>query len=122
MERRVSAPGRLTVGGCFREVRIKLTRNALPVDVASGSCPEVRLWDITLLAKSYCSTCLRSRFLGSFTDHFDGLPTNRQSGLLSRRQPDDACSQRNYSGEVAPVWLMRVIAVSQVPWMAVGER
>jgi hypothetical protein len=50
------------------------------------------------------------------------MPTNRQSGLLSRRQPDAACSQRNYSGEVAPVWLMRVIAVSQIPWMAAGER
>src|SRR6516165_5620902 len=23
------------------------TYNALPVDVASGSCPEVRLWDVT---------------------------------------------------------------------------
>ena len=53
--------------------------------------------------------------------HKAEMPTNRQSGLLSRRQPDAACSQRNYSGEVAPVWLMRVIAVSQVPWMAVGE-
>ena len=26
---------------------VTLTYNALPVDVASGSCPEVRLWDVT---------------------------------------------------------------------------
>jgi len=44
---------------------------------------EVGLWDITLLAKSYCGTYPRSRFLGSFTDHFDGLPTIRTCGLLS---------------------------------------
>ena len=61
----------------------QLPYNALPVDVASGSCPEVGLWDITLLAKSYCCTCPRSRFLGSFTDHFDGLPTNRQTGFVN---------------------------------------
>ena len=58
---------------------LNLPYNAPPVDVASGSCPEVGLWDITLLAKPYCSTCPRSRFLGSFTDHFDGLPTIRPS-------------------------------------------
>ena len=26
---------------------VKLTYNALPVDLASGSCPEVSLWDVT---------------------------------------------------------------------------
>ena len=52
-----------------------------PNDEQTGSCsgPEVWLWDITLLAKSYWGTCPRSRFLGSFTDHFDGLPTFRPS-------------------------------------------
>jgi len=40
--------------------------NVLPVDVASGSCPEVSLWDITLLAKSYRGTYPRSRFLANF--------------------------------------------------------
>jgi len=62
---------------------IKLTYNALPVVVASGSCPEVSFWSIALLARSLCGTCPRSRFLGSFTDHFDGLPTNRQSGFVN---------------------------------------
>jgi hypothetical protein len=33
---------------------VKLTYNALPVDVASGSCPEVWFWSITLLARSLC--------------------------------------------------------------------
>jgi len=61
--------------------------NALPVDVASGSCPEVRFWSITLLARSLCGTCPRSRFLGSFKDHFDALPTIRPNGFASDRRP-----------------------------------
>jgi len=52
------------------------------------SCPEVSLWDITLSAKSYCGTCPRSRFLGSFTDHFDGLPTTRPSRLVPGHADD----------------------------------
>src|SRR5215469_13324576 len=70
-----------TARACWHH--LNLTCNALPVDVASGSCPEVRFWSITLLARSLCSTCPRSRFLGSFTDHFDGLPTSRTGGPLS---------------------------------------
>ena len=62
---------------------VKLTRNAPPVDVASGSCPEVRFWSITEFGRYCCGTCPRSRFLGSFTDHFDGLPTSRSCGLGS---------------------------------------
>src|SRR5215469_8835101 len=63
---------------------------ALPATLATPaarahipSLPEVRLWDIALLAKSYCGTCPRTGVLGSFTDHFDGLPTNRQSGFVN---------------------------------------
>src|SRR5215831_13652732 len=77
--RAVSRVGRAEVISVRIRVTVNLTYNALPVDVASGSCPEVRLWDITLLAKSYSSTGPRSRFLGSFTYHFDGLPTIRPS-------------------------------------------
>ena len=37
---------------------------------ASGPCPrrgpEVSFWSITLLAKSFCGTCPRSRFLDNF--------------------------------------------------------
>jgi hypothetical protein len=31
------------------------------------------------------ATCPRSRFLGSFTDHFDGLPTIRPTDLAADR-------------------------------------
>ena len=62
---------------------VKLTSNALPVDVASGSCPEVGLWDITLLAKSYCGTCPRSRFLANFGFADDLLVAARQFWVLS---------------------------------------
>src|SRR5215469_10996705 len=47
-------------------------------------CPEVSFWSITLSARSLCGTCPRSRFLGSFTDHFDGLPTTRTSASETR--------------------------------------
>ena len=36
------------------------------------------------------------------TIHLSDMPTNRQSGLLPRRQPDAARSQGNYGGEVCP--------------------
>src|SRR5215471_9019736 len=75
--------GRITNKPEVGLVGVTWTYNAPPVDVASGSCPEVRFWSITLLARSLCGTCPRSRFLGSFTDHFDGLPTNRQSGFVN---------------------------------------
>ena len=35
------------IRGGHAESAVKLTRNALPVDVASGSCPEVGLWEVS---------------------------------------------------------------------------
>src|SRR5215469_18869158 len=63
----------------------------LPAVVPKSACEMLRL-----LAKSYCGTCPRSRFLGSFTDHFDGLPTNRQSGFVNSPVTEDEFSLRRW--------------------------
>ncbi len=41
---------------------------------------EVGFWSITLLARSPCGTCPRSRFRGSFTGHFDGYADHPGAG------------------------------------------
>jgi hypothetical protein len=52
---------------------LEMPYNALPVGVASGSCPEVSFWSITLLARSLCGTCPRCWFMVSLrmADHSD---------------------------------------------------
>ena len=47
-------------------------------------------------------SCVAGGSAGSVRSHLYELPTNRQSGLLPRRQPDAARSQGNYGGEVCP--------------------
>ena len=66
-------------------------------------------------------SCVAGGSAGSVRSHLYELPTNRQSGLLPRRQLTPPAVRETTAVKFAPVWLMREIAVSQVPWMAVGE-
>jgi hypothetical protein len=70
---------------CSCRLTTKARANMLPISDASA------FDQLKILAESepnlagpgsFCGTCPRSRFLGSFTDHFDGLPTIRPSALF----------------------------------------
>ena len=50
------------------------------------------------VGETFCGTCPRSRFLGSFTNHFDGLPTIRPCGLSPVSPTNRELSTSRYHG------------------------